>query len=161
MLNSATLPSRVTVLSSTYVPANEWWPYAATPDELMATNIRISSLDFMLCSPSRVLALWESAIHTLLCQSREGRVELLRAAQAFINRFDEHLRRPGRIVPIAWLILIRIARLYSLNLLESHALLDGVLNAVPNDRDHVPILEHVVLIPDSTVAGNDHGAAFL
>src|SRR5690349_4213583 len=100
MLNSATVPSSVTDLSSTYVPANEWCPYAATAEKHTATDISKSSLDFILSSPSRVLALWDSAIHTLLCQSRARTPWCLRvqslSTKILINCFHEHLRRPGR-----------------------------------------------------------------
>src|SRR5262245_54437163 len=46
-------------------------------------------------------------------------------------------------------------------LLECHSLLDHVLNAVANDRDHVSILHDVGLIGQAAMAGNNHGAAFL
>src|SRR5262245_11790397 len=48
-----------------------------------------------------------------------------------------------------------------LDLFQRHPFPDHILNAIANNRDHVPILDHVRLVCDAPVTGNHHRAAFL
>ena len=52
-------------------------------------------------------------------------------------------------------------RLAGLDLFERLPALDAVLNAVADDRDHVPILEQVGFVGQAAMARDDVGAAFL
>src|SRR5262245_7420161 len=169
ILNSATVPSRVIVLSSIYVPANEWCAYAATLDIAATVSIKIKNLDFILSSSDGIFdylnncVVGHSATRHTLCQlgGQMPSAPLLGATQILVNRLNEHLRCPGWVPVETRFVFIGIARFGGLNLLERQPLLDPVLNAVPNDGDHVAIFEQVMFIGDTAVAWNQHRATFL
>ena len=78
--------------------------------------------------------------------------------QTPINRFHK-LLRVRRTRSIFRVVVSRRTR--GLDALERHAFLDQSLNASANDCDHVAILHHFGFVAESTVTGNDIGAAFL
>src|ERR671931_1168853 len=81
-------------------------------------------------------------------------------AQVSIHRLDEHVRRPRpgfRAVPA--IVVERRPR--RLDLLQRQTALDHVLDAVPDDRDHVAILEDVGFVAQASMPGDDVGAALL
>src|SRR5215471_8013113 len=83
------------------------------------------------------------------------------AAEILIDGLDEHLWRPGRIIPEPGFVLVRVAGFSGFDLLESHSLFDRILNAIADDRYHIPVLENVMFVAKPAVPGDHHGAAFL
>src|SRR6185503_8725701 len=85
---------------------------------------------------------------------------LLRLAQAAVDRLHEVVRRPetaaGAVTP---LVVAKEPR--RLDLLQRHPLLDRVEEAVPDDRAHVAVLDHVGFVGQPSVPGNHVGAGLL
>src|SRR5262249_11096179 len=109
------------------------------------------------------LAKGDSATRPLLCQyARLAQNDKpLFATESLINGLEEHLGRPGRIIPETGFVLVRVGGFSGFDLLESHTLFDRVLNTIPDDRHHVPVLEDIMFVANPAVPGNHHGAAFL
>src|SRR5262245_33915856 len=75
-----------------------------------------------------------------------------------INGFDKHIRRPETCRgPVPWIIIPRW--LSRFHLLQCHAFFDHVLNAVTDDRCHIPIITHIRRVADPSMTGNNHRAA--
>src|SRR5205814_4896687 len=86
---------------------------------------------------------------------------LLAGAEILVNGFNEHIRRPRGVLAESWFVFVGVAWLGGLHLLQSHSFFDRVLNAVPNDGDHVTVLEHVMFVADPAVPRNHHRPALL
>src|SRR3569832_851683 len=89
------------------------------------------------------------------CESQFHRMTflLLLSSEAFVDSLDEHIRCPiARSRSPAGVVFVR--RLRSLDLRQTLALLDSVLNPVANNGDHVAILQNIVFIGKPTAAWN-------
>src|SRR5579863_2109053 len=82
-----------------------------------------------------------------------------RKFQALIDGGHEIIGGAGALfgAPASVVILGETSRPY---LFQSHALLDGVLNPVAHDGNHVAVFHDVELVADAPVARDDVGAAF-
>src|ERR1700680_125747 len=85
-----------------------------------------------------------------------GHLTLL--TEAPICRLDKHGSRPGAAVRTVQSIIIHrgFSRLY---LLQGHAPLNHVLNAVAHNGDHIPVVGHISNVADTAVARNHPCAA--
>src|SRR5687767_10724473 len=81
-------------------------------------------------------------------------------ADAAVDRVHEHVGGPepgAGTVPS----VVVTDQPGSLDLLQRHTLPDGVSESVADDRDHVPVLDNVRFVGESTVSRNHVGATFL
>src|SRR5262245_22453150 len=95
--------------------------------------------------------------------SNETEINLLSfaATETLINTLYEHLCRPRWIPVESRIVLLGVTRFDSLDLRQRHSFFERILNAVANDGHHVPVLEHVMFVADSAMAGDRHCPAFL
>src|SRR3954467_2530876 len=77
----------------------------------------------------------------------------LPVTQAVIRRLDKHVGgpRPGRLPVPRVVIACRPGRLH---LGQRHPVLDHVLNPVPDDGDHVAVIDDVGVVADAAVGRN-------
>src|SRR6187200_1658257 len=80
--------------------------------------------------------------------------------EALIRRLDKHCCGP-RTGCCAIPAVVIFCQTCSLDLLKRLAFPDSVPDTVANDRDHIPILEHVGFITDAAMTGNNRRSAFL
>src|SRR5438552_2636472 len=82
------------------------------------------------------------------------------SAETLVYRLDEHIGGPETGCRAVYRIVV--ARGFrGLHLFQRHTLLDHVLNAVSNDRDHVTILDDIGFITQAAVTRNHHRPSFL
>jgi hypothetical protein len=87
-----------------------------------------------------------------------GRRRRGRPGQVVVDSFDEHVAGVGRN-RIEAVVLQRHLR--RLDLVQRSTRRPGVADTVADDRRHVAELDHVGLVGDAAVAGNDPGASLL
>src|SRR5512134_3664525 len=128
--SSASFPSSVTSLDSSYVAAMEWCAYAEMPSAsapAMTNNV----IRNFICPPEYLLLLFEARIRSL----------------------DKHVGRP-RTGPRAIESVVIHGGPCRLHLIKRHTLVDQCLNTIPNDCHHVAIVGNITSIAETAVTGN-------
>src|SRR5665213_345375 len=132
--------------------------------DTMALNATTNRIESFICrAASYAMAtlkglpyIWVRLSHCHVCSAALSGPR----RKALVDRLYKHAGRPrAGVGTVARRISRR--RLRGLDLLERHALLAQVLNAIANDRHHVAVVDDVELIAETAMPRDDVGAAVL